>query len=334
MRLLRRTMALIAGLLLRRRATEAAATEPPPRPHGRIVAAGDPSPRAELVVAVLLVLAALSAIAFVVVYALDSIPDQTQWLGLALGGAFALLAAALLVAAHFLVVTEHLEGEYADPDEHEAGRVAQVLHEGGGRMRRRRMLAVCAGAAGAAFAAALVTPVASLGPVLDLARFTATPWRRGVRLVGEDGRPILAADIQPLEFLTAFPEHADREQMGAPLVVVRLEPADLHLPADRADWAPGGIVAYSKICTHAGCAIALFRKPMFRPVDRPPGLVCPCHYSTFDPGTGGTVVYGPAGRPLPQLPLTVDRRGYLRAAGNFSGPVGPSWWGVRNRKAT
>jgi ubiquinol-cytochrome c reductase iron-sulfur subunit len=170
--------------------------------------------------------------------------------------------------------------------------------------------------------------------VLDLARFTATPWRRGVRLVGEDGMPIAAADIQPLEFLTAFPEHADPEQMGAPLVLVRLEPSDLHLPADRADWAPLGIVAYSKICTHAGCAIALFRAPLFRPVDRPPGLVCPCHYSTFDPGTGGTVVYGPAGRPLPQLPLSVDRRGYLRAAGNFSGPVGPSWWGVRNRKAT
>jgi ubiquinol-cytochrome c reductase iron-sulfur subunit len=201
-------------------------------------------------------------------------------------------------------------------------------------MRRRKLLVACAGAAGAAFAAAVATPIASLGPVLDLARFTATPWRRGVRLVGEDGRPIVAADIQPLEFLTAFPEHADPEQMGAPLVVVRLEQQDLNLPAGRADWAPQGIVAYSKICTHAGCAISLFRKPLFRPVDRPPGLVCPCHYSTFDPGTGGTVVYGPAGRPLPQLPLTIDRRGHLRAGGNFSGPVGPSWWGVRNRKAT
>jgi ubiquinol-cytochrome c reductase iron-sulfur subunit len=108
----------------------------------------------------------------------------------------------------------------------------------------------------------------------------------------------------------------------------------VHLPSSRADWAPDGITAYSKICTHAGCAIALFRKPQFRPVDRPPGLVCPCHYSTFDPATGGTVVYGPAGRALPQLPLTIDERGNLRAGGNFSDPVGPSWWGVRNRKAT
>jgi ubiquinol-cytochrome c reductase iron-sulfur subunit len=43
------------------------------------------------------------------------------------------------------------------------------------------------------------------------------------------------------------------------------------------------------------------------------------------------VIFGPAGRPLPQLPLFVDSRGGLRAAGNFSGPVGPSWWGVRSK---
>ena len=64
-----------------------------------------------------------------------------------------------------------------------------------------------------------------------------------------------------------------------------------------------------------------------------PALVCPCHYSTFDPATGGTVIFGPAGRKLPMLPLQIDRRGYLRAAGTFDGPVGPSWWGVRNRGA-
>jgi ubiquinol-cytochrome c reductase iron-sulfur subunit len=102
---------------------------------------------------------------------------------------------------------------------------------------------------------------------------------------------------------------------------------------DRKDWAPRGIVAYSKICTHAGCAVALYRKPTFAAVEPRPALVCPCHYSTFDPARGGAVLFGPAGRPLPQLPLEIDRNGHLRAAGTFSGPVGPGWWGVRMGKA-
>jgi ubiquinol-cytochrome c reductase iron-sulfur subunit len=73
--------------------------------------------------------------------------------------------------------------------------------------------------------------------------------------------------------------------------------------------------------------------PTFAPVQPRPALVCPCHYSTFDPATGGTVLFGPAGRPLPQLPLSVDQQGFLRAGGTFSGPVGPSWWGVRMGEA-
>jgi ubiquinol-cytochrome c reductase iron-sulfur subunit len=110
---------------------------------------------------------------------------------------------------------------------------------------------------------------------------------------------------------------------------VREDPARLRLPAGRADWAPGGILAFSKICTHAGCAIALYRRPLYEPTSPPPGLACPCHYSVFDPLTGGAVKAGPAGRALPQLPLELGPDGELRAAGGFSGPIGPAWWGVR-----
>ena len=84
-----------------------------------------------------------------------------------------------------------------------------------------------------------------------------------------------------------------------------------------------------RICTHAGCAVALYREPAFPEAEPKPAFVCPCHYSTFDPAAGGAVLFGPAGRPLPQLPLGVDGFGYLVAAGPMSGPVGPSWWGVR-----
>jgi ubiquinol-cytochrome c reductase iron-sulfur subunit len=298
-----------------------------------IVAPGSPAARAELLAVFLFLAAAICGAAFPVVYAVDSIPNQTQFLGLSLGLALGFLAAASIVIGKH-VVTEELEDDYS-PHAHveEQEKVEQIVVESGERFTRKRLLVAGAGAAGTAVGVALLTPVASLGPVFDVDPFFRTPWRRGVRLVDELGKPFRAVDIEEETFYTAYPEHADREQLGAPLVVVRLPPNQLRLPADRRGWAPKGILAYSKICTHAGCAIALYRKPTFPPVEPRPALVCPCHYSTFDPANAGKVLFGPAGRPLPQLPLFVDPAGELRAAGNFSGPVGPSWWGVRNREA-
>ncbi len=289
---------------------------------------------AELAVAALLGLAALCAAGFVAVYALDSIGHQTQLLGLTLGAAFACAAAALVVAGRHLVPDEDGEDEYGEPAPDAADEIAEVAGAGAGRIGRRRLLVGAGAAAGAAFGAALLAPVVSLGPAFDLASMARTPWRRGRRLVDEAGSPIPAAAVRPGEFLTAYPEGADPEQIGSPIILIRLDPAGLRLPAARRTWAPEGILAYSKVCTHAGCAIALYRAPLFEPVEQPPGLVCPCHYSTFDPATGGTVVFGPAGRALPQLPLRIDRHGNLRAGGTFSGPVGPSWWGVRRGRAT
>jgi ubiquinol-cytochrome c reductase iron-sulfur subunit len=307
-----------------------------PQPPERITPPGAPDRRAESFVIVLLFAAAACAAGFVAVYAIEDVPHRTQFLGLSLGLAFALISAALIVTGKRLVADEQLEQEYPKPREHEREEheVVQLVEESGDRLTRKRLLVVGAGAAGAALGAALIAPAASLGPFLDVDPFFETPWHRGRRLVDEAGRPLRAADIERDTFYTAYPQGADRENLGSPLVVVRLQPAALRLPNGRAGWAPGGILAYSKICTHAGCAIALYRKPTFPPVQPRPALVCPCHYSTFDPATGGSVLFGPAGRPLPQLPLLVDAAGHLRAAGNFSGPVGPSWWGVRNRKPT
>jgi ubiquinol-cytochrome c reductase iron-sulfur subunit len=111
-------------------------------------------------------------------------------------------------------------------------------------------------------------------------------------------------------------------------VLVRVDPPELRLPPGRRAWAPGGLVAFSKVCTHAGCAVALYRVPTSEPTSSPPGLVCPCHYSTFDPRRAGAVAFGPAGRALPQLPLRVAADGTVEAAGPMSGPIGPAWWGV------
>jgi ubiquinol-cytochrome c reductase iron-sulfur subunit len=304
-----------------------------PGERERILPPAPQNSGSELLAILLLLAAAGCAIAFVAIYVLDRLPRQTQLLGLSLGLAFAFLAAALVVMAKRLVVTKELEDDYPvneHPDEQE--RVVRVVEESG--LTRRRLLMLALGAAGGAIGLALITPAASLGPALRIGRFYRTPWRRGRRLVDERGRPYRASEIERKTFYTAFPEGADKEDLGSSLVLVRLADDELDLPPENAGFAAAGIVAYSKICTHAGCAISLYRAPLFRPADPRPALVCPCHYSTFDPASGGTVTFGPAGRKLPMLPLAVDGDGVLRAKGTFDGPVGPSWWGVRLRRPT
>jgi ubiquinol-cytochrome c reductase iron-sulfur subunit len=315
-------LVLLAGKVPRRQRRE------------RIVPEGAPDRRAESLVILLLLAGALCAAGFVAVYALDRTPHQTQFLGLSIGLAFACLAAAAIVVGKRLVVNEEVAEEYP-PARHEPEQEAieRIVEESGSRFTRKRLLLGAAGAAGGALGAALLAPVVSLGPAFDVDALAETPWRRGLTLVDEHGRPLRAEQITEAAFYTAFPQGADRETIGAPVLVIRLDPGELRLPDGRDGWAPRGILAYSKICTHAGCAINLYRAPLFRPADPRPAFVCPCHYSTFDPARGGAVIFGPAGRSLPQLPLEIDPSGRLRAAGNFSGPVGPSWWGVREWKA-
>jgi ubiquinol-cytochrome c reductase iron-sulfur subunit len=227
------------------------------------------------------------------------------------------------------VPNEELVEDYPEEHPEKQREVAEIIEHGGSRITRKQLLVGAGSLAGGALGAAALTPALSLGPLWYTAPLFRAPWRAGKRLVDEHGTPLVAAAIEEGSYYTAFPEGADREEIGSPVVVVRVAPSQLHLPAGRAGWAPYGILAFSKICTHAGCAVALYRKPTFRALEPEPALVCPCHYSTFNPATGGSVIFGPAGRPLPQLPLKVDAAGQLRAAGNFSGPVGPAWWGVR-----
>jgi ubiquinol-cytochrome c reductase iron-sulfur subunit len=320
--------ALIVGRILRRRSPP---EEPRQKPE-RIVPVGSPQRRAENLVLVFLGLAVVFALGFIVVYGQFSPRGMSNsLLGITLGGSLLWIALALTVVAKRLVVTEELEDDYPEQHPEKQREVVQIVHESGSRITRKRLLVGAGAAAGGTLGLAALTPVLSLGPVWDTDPLDETPWRRGVRLVDDEGTPLRADDIQHQSFYTAFAEGADKELLGNSLVVIRLDPDKLHLPHGRSDWAPYGIMAYSKICTHAGCAVALYRNPKFPAVQPSPALVCPCHYSTFDPFTGGQVVYGPAGRPLPQLPLMIDDEGYLRAAGNFSARVGPSWWNVRER---
>ena len=274
--------------------------------------------RTENAVAVLLVLASVSLVAFVVLLLAD--PD-TQLLGLTAAAGLALIAAALVLAGKRLVHHEQAvepRPRLENPDEREA--VETRL-----RFPRRRLLLASGGAAGAALTAAAVAPVTALGPAVGTS-IVDTPWRRGRRLVDENGAPLTADDVAEGSFVTAFPEGADKRELGSPVVLVKDDPRRIR---QRREWAPEGILAFSKICTHAGCAIALYRKPTYEPTSAPPALACPCHYSVFATREAGKVEAGPAGRPLPQLPIEIGPNRELRAAGGFSGPIGPAWWSAR-----
>lgn len=176
---------------------------------------------------------------------------------------------------------------------------------------RRTLLArVLVAAAGALGLAALV-PVASLGPRY---RPPTTAWADGVRLVTEEGDPIRPEELGPAGMATVWPEGAVRDEHGTVLVVRLVDDPE---PPTELDWVvDGNIVAYSRVCTHAGCAIAIFR-------DSDSALYCPCHQAQFDLRRGATPFFGPARRPLPQLPLGVGADGHLVALGDFAEPVGP-----------
>ena len=330
---------LVALLLAARaawRALRHAETHPQEPPHlpDEFRPQDDPSERVvpanrryENLVAALLVLAAGCAGAFIAVYIV--LQTQTQLLGLAMGLALLFLAVALIVAGK-LVVPQETAVEKRDQllRQDEAEEMVEIIESGGEGVSRRGLLTVTGGLAGAAVLGAAAAPLASLGPPAGVLH--QNPWRRGIRLVDDEGNVYAASEIQIGSFYTALPEGQSAESLGAGLLVIRLPASMIHLPEARRDWAPRGIMAYSKICPHAGCAINLYRYPLdAQTAPFPPAFTCPCHYSTFTPGNGGKLIFGPAGRALPQLPLMIDSDGNLRCAGPFDSDIGPSWWGVR-----
>ena len=236
------------------------------------------------------------------------------------------MLAAKRVAVRELAVEDRKIGQTARPEDDEA--LAHELRRGGEGITRRRALGAAAGVAGAGLAGALVLPVTALGPGLGDAP-DETPWRRGRRLVTTDGEPLRADAMEVGSFQSALPKGADKRELGSPVVVVRVDPRTLRLPPARRGWAPLGILAFSQICTHAGCAVTLFRYPVDEQLSKGPALVCPCHYSTFDVRQAAKPVFGPAARALPQLPLAIAADGTLVAAGPLSGSVGPAWWSVK-----
>jgi ubiquinol-cytochrome c reductase iron-sulfur subunit len=152
-------------------------------------------------------------------------------------------------------------------------------------------------------------------------RYTA--WKKGTRLlVYGSNQPITPGDFDSSGgMITVVPEgyqDNDEELAKSTSIIIKMQPGQLKAPTNL-NWTVDNIVAYSKICTHVGCPAALYEQTTHR-------ILCPCHQSTFDATQGAQVIFGPAPRPLPQLPITTNAQGYLVAQSDFHEPVGPSFW--------
>src|SRR5688500_6682899 len=148
-------------------------------------------------------------------------------------------------------------------------------------------------------------------------------WAAGVRLVRNDGTPIRPGAQEPGSLETVFPAvPGGNLQADAATMLIRLRPQQVENLRPReghAEFAYGEYVAYSKICTHAGCPVSLYEQETSR-------ILCPCHQSQFDVTQGAKPVFGPATRSLPQLPIEVDDEGFFVARSDYIEAVGPTYW--------
>lgn len=195
---------------------------------------------------------------------------------------------------------------------------AEALTEEAGFTRRTLLIRALLGTM-AGLAAALAVPVFSLGPAPGRTLFQ-TSWRAGARLAERGQASLRVQDLPVGGVLTVFPD-GDPTDANSATLVIRVEPGLLALGPARLAWAPDGVVAYSKVCTHAGCPVGLYRSAQHT-------LICPCHQSEFDVLAGAVPISGPAARRLPQLPISLADDGSLVALGDYPEPVGPSFWDV------
>jgi ubiquinol-cytochrome c reductase iron-sulfur subunit len=258
------------------------------------------------------------SVGLIVVYAAGGQPQVEGALLLAaLGG----IGVGLVMWAHrFLPQGPYVQArEPLASTEAERRAFAESFERGAEPIGRRAFLTRMLVAALGALGVAALFPIRSLGPSPGQSLFR-TRWRRGSRLVTADGFPVTVDDLDAGGVLTVFPEEAV-DAADSQTVLIRVDPLELSPLPGREDWSPEGYVAYSKICTHAGCPVGLYEAQTRQ-------LFCPCHQSVFDAVDGARPVGGPATRPLPQLPLEVDANGYLRSRSDFTEPVGPGFWNL------
>lgn len=308
-------------------------------PHRLRLADTDPraAKRAERQVAVLFGISVLGTILFFVAYfgvrldeTVATLRLQNMLLGL--GTAFAMFGIGIGIVhwAKALMpdheVSEERHAIRSEEDRQAAVQIVDTIADESGIKRRPLIRNTLIGAiALAPLPAIVIFSDLDLNP--DVNKLRNTMWEEGTRLVRDPtGTPIKASDVTLGSAFHVIPEGLNElkegklnEKAKAVVLLMRLDPASLNPSPGRENWGYNGIVAYSKICTHVGCPVALYEQQTHH-------LLCPCHQSTFDLTEECKVIFGPAVRPLPQLPIKVDAEGYLVAQSDFHEPVGPSYW--------
>jgi ubiquinol-cytochrome c reductase iron-sulfur subunit len=297
--------------------------------------------RAERQVAILFGISALGTVLLIVSYIF--IPDDlfifipvmgsqnAHQLGLGLGMAISLFFigmgaihwAKTLMPDTEVVAQRH---ELRSPDSDRKDFVDAVKSGAGAAgLGRRSLIKRSLGAALGLSALSPLLLLRDLGP-LPGKELEKTSWKSGTYLVTDPGnRRIKDFDLEVGAVAQVLPEIADPEHRKLndiakdAVLLIRLRPQEFNLEADKLAMTHDGIIAFSKICSHMGCAVALYEQQTKH-------LLCPCHQSTFDVTRAAKVIFGPSARPLPQLDITIDNEGYLVARQPFSEPVGPSFW--------
>lgn len=259
-------------------------------------------------IAAALLLAIAGSAGFMVAYALHA-STQAEGAGLAVA-LFGFLVAALGWAWRIIGEDQVVDQRDTYPSG-DADRTAAVgeLQEGDAEVTRSRILVKLLVGALGIFGFASLFPFRSWGPAPGRALFQ-TKWKPGDRMVREDGKIVTKDDLNVDSVVTVFPEGAIGDAASQTLLI--------RLP-DGLGQSVDGYIAYSKVCTHAGCPVALYRAQSHE-------LLCPCHQSVFDVVAQGKVLAGPADHALPQLPIEIDAAGYLRAKSDYPVPIGPGFW--------
>jgi ubiquinol-cytochrome c reductase iron-sulfur subunit len=286
---------------------------PPPQPE---LQPEPTSPSATRAIALAFAVSLAASIALCVVYVFGGQPQlEGTLLFLALGG----------IAAGFIQWGNKLlpQGPYVQrrhelaSGAEEQEEATETLETGMATLDRRRLLVRLLGGAFVALGAALVFPVRSLGQRPGGSLFQ-TPWRRGSRVVDEHDHPVRPENLAVGGVLTVFPE-GNTDAADAQTLLIRLAAGEYRARPGRESWAVGDVIAFSKVCPHAGCPVGLYEPDTHR-------LYCPCHQSVFDVLDAAEPTSGPATRPLPQLPLAVDADGFLVAQSDYHEPIGPGFW--------